>query len=414
MRVLIVDDSPDYLALVKRYLARELVGVEVEGYVPVEHGGDAPDLAGHAADVVLLDYQLGGGSDGLAWLETLRAQSGCPPVIFMTAHGDEYVAVQAMKLGAADYVNKRDLDSTRLAELIRRVLVQRDHVDWALEGGDGAARKATPAASRQRPAPGEDGYRLLRPIGAGAMSEVYLAERVRDGLTVALKLISLKNMQTEEVKRRFLREAELASSIDSPYVVTVHDFGFTPTYGYMAMELFTRGNLMQRIATGVRQEDAPVYMWNIARGLAVIHGVGILHRDLKPDNIMFRSDDSMAIADFGISKRVVEPTLMTTMGKVLGTPHYMSPEQGQGQEVDERSDLYALGVILFELLTGRPPFHAAHPVALIHEHVTAPVPRMPGAAARLQPVVDRLLAKDPGARFPNADALAQALRPFID
>jgi len=412
MQVLIVEDSPDFLALLRRYLSQELAGVQVTDYVPSEQGGRVPEVADRGIDVILLDYQLGTHQDGLTWLKALRAQPGCPPVIFMTAYGDEYVAVEAMKLGAADYVNKRDLNSGRLLDLIRDALVERDELDWAL---DDAAAIAPPPAARDggTAAEPEDGYRFLRPIGAGAMSKVYLAERLRDGLTLALKLISLKNLQTVEVRNRFLREAELASSLESPYVVRIHDFGFTPTYGYMAMELFTRGDLQQRMKHGVSREDALLYLWNIAQGLTVIHRVGIVHRDLKPGNVMFRSDDSMAIADFGISKRLVEPTLMTTMGKVLGTPHYMSPEQGQGLDIDARSDLYALGIMMFELLAGHPPFDAADPLAVIHQHVTAPVPPMPKDSEDLQPVVNRLLAKDPRDRYADAEALADALRPYL-
>jgi DNA-binding response OmpR family regulator len=404
MRALLIDDSPDYLLLLQRYLARELAGVEVTCYLPAEHGGAVPDLAAQGADVILLDYELNEDQDGLGWLQALRAQADCPPVIFMTAHGDEYVAVRAIKGGAADYVNKRDISSARLADVIRAVLVGRGEVDWDLEGDAGA---------RTDDAGDQDGYRFLRPIGAGNMSKVYLAERMRDGLSLALKVIDLKNLQTEEVRQRFLQEAELASSIDSPYVVRIYDFGFTPTYGYMAMELFTRGDLKQRLRHGVKLEDAALYLWNIAQGLAVIHDVGIVHRDLKPDNIMFRSDDSMALADFGISKRLVEQTQMTTVGKVLGTPHYMSPEQGQGLPVGPPSDLYAAGVIFFEMLTGRHPFDAPDPLSLIHRHVTAPIPRLPHRLQRFQPIIQSTLAKKPEQRFPDAAALVDALEPHV-
>ena len=140
----------------------------------------------------------------------------------------------------------------------------------------------------------------------------------------------------------------------------------------------------------------------IAHGLEAIHGVGIVHRDLKPANIMFRGDDTMALADFGISKKILGGTDLTTIGQVLGTPHYMSPEQGEGKAVDYRSDLYSAGIILYELLTGQKPFTAGSPAAVIYQHVHGEIPRLPLPLSRYQQIVDKALAKDPGSRYQTA------------
>jgi serine/threonine-protein kinase PpkA len=144
------------------------------------------------------------------------------------------------------------------------------------------------------------------------------------------------------------------------------------------------------------------YMSYIAYGLEAIHGIGVLHRDLKPANIMFRGDDTMALADFGISKRIQGGTDLTTIGQVLGTPHYMSPEQGEGKFVDFRSDLYSTGVILYEMLTGQKPFTANTPAAVIYQHVHAEIPRLPLPLARYQRIIDKSMAKDPADRYQTA------------
>jgi DNA-binding NarL/FixJ family response regulator len=418
MRVLIIDDAPDYVALVQRFLRREFPDAQAVAYLPHEHGGRVPDLARMTAHVILLDYELGVNADGLEWLRALRAQPGCAPIIFMTSQGSEYVAVEAIRGGASDYIRKADLNAERLALAVRGVGADTAELDWDIRTGPADEEPPRPAergAGEPARAPSlrGSGYRVRRRIGEGAMSKVYLAESLDDGMSLALKLIDLTNLVTEELRERFIQEAKLASSIDSPHVVRIYDYGITPEYGFIVMELFTRGDLRQSIARGLSESDAALCLLNIAYSLDVIHAAGIVHRDLKPENIMFRSDGSMALADFGISKTLREGTMLTTLGKVLGTPVYMSPEQGQGHKVDPRADLYSAGVILFEMLTGMRPYDAPDPVSLIHRHVNDPVPLLPGSQAHLQPILDRLLAKDPAQRFPDARALIHALREHV-
>jgi serine/threonine protein kinase len=176
------------------------------------------------------------------------------------------------------------------------------------------------------------------------------------------------------------------------------------------MEFFTRGDLKQRIEHHVLPDDALNYALHIALGLEAIHGQGIVHRDLKPGNIMFRSDDSLAIADFGISKHLDAREELTNVGSVLGTPNYISPEQGQGLAVDARSDLYSAGIILFEMLAGRKAYRADTPTAVIYQHVHADIPRLPAGLERYQPIIDSLLAKRPAERYQTASELVVNLQ----
>ena len=184
---------------------------------------------------------------------------------------------------------------------------------------------------------------------------------------------------------------------------------FTKDYGYIAMEFFTRGDLKQRIAHGVSLQDAINYIGDIGFGLSAIHANGTVYRDLKLGNIMFRSDDSLALADFGISKRLDETGELTKFGSVLGTPNYISPKQALGNEVDHRKDLCSAGVIIFEMLTGRKPYKAETAPALVYQHVHASIPPLLDVVHNYQPIVDLLLAKDPEARFSSAEELIAGL-----
>jgi serine/threonine-protein kinase PpkA len=251
-------------------------------------------------------------------------------------------------------------------------------------------------------------------IGEGAMSKVYLAERVKDKMTLVLKVLDLTRVKVHEPKLilRFIQEAKLISELSSPFIVKIFDHGLTEEYGYIAMEFFSRGDLKQRAELGLNHEIATIYATHIAYGLEQIHAINVVHRDLKPANLMFRGDDSLVLADFGISKKLDEINDITTMGKILGTPHYMSPEQGEGASVDARTDLYSLGVLYYELLTGKKPFSAATASALIYQHVHAPIPTLPDELKQYQSIIDLLLAKKADDRMQTARELIIALEAF--
>jgi serine/threonine protein kinase len=147
----------------------------------------------------------------------------------------------------------------------------------------------------------------------------------------------------------------------------------------------------------------------MASALEAIHAVGVLHRDLKPGNVMLRGDDSIALIDFGLAKQLELEADITATGEIFGTPYYMSPEQGHGHGCDERSDLYSLGVMFFELLTGQKPYLGRTPMEVIYKHAQASVPMLPPESVRLQPLIERLMAKAPDKRFQNATALIGAI-----
>jgi len=421
-RVIIVDDSKEYMTLVRRMLARGIPDVEVTEYDTEQQGEPSASFDWSLYDVLFIDYELGTDATGLDWLARYRHAPGFPPAIVMTAGGDEYVAARAIKLGAADFIKKGDVTAERLALLAREAVREREVLRGAgevstlnrkLERDATIMRGMRLGEDRRTPDGRRIGYRFVRLIGQGATSRVYLAERAAERATLVLKVIDVASIREPQVLQRFVREAELVSAVNSSYVVKFLEHGFTENYGYIAMEFFTRGDLKQRIEHGVSVQDAVNYTLHVLYGLKAIHELGIVHRDLKPGNIMFRSDDSLALADFGISKRLDDTSELTRHGSVLGTPNYISPEQALGLAVDQRSDLYSAGVMLYEMLAGRKPFRAENAAALVYQHVHAEVPPLPAAMRHFQPIIDIVLAKEAKDRFASADEFSDALRSLL-
>lgn len=417
MKILIVDDSKDFRTLASSFLTSELEDVEPIEYEVEELGKPADDFLWSDYDVLLLDYNLGGGENGFDWLKEFGRKTGFPPTIILTAEGDEYIAVKAIKLGAVDYINKVDVTPKRLAEVIREALEQTPQVIAQQEKDIINATHIVDKIHRQKKKSLADagldiGYKFVRKIGQGAMSEVYLAERIGDNQSLVLKVLDIKNTSEHAAIERFVLEAELIEGLNSPFVVKVFEHGLTDDYAFIAMEFFSRGDLKQRMELNIPPELAATYVVHIAYGLNEIHKVGVIHRDLKPANVMFRGDDSLALADFGISKKMNSGNNLTTLGQIIGTPHYMSPEQGEGLVIDIRTDLYSAGVMLYEMLMKEKPFRAATPAALIYQHVHEAIPRLPEELSRFQDIIDKLMAKNPGDRYQSASELISALTPL--
>ncbi|MGH8595386.1 MAG: serine/threonine-protein kinase, partial [Gammaproteobacteria bacterium] len=385
MKLILVDASKTYLARLRRRLAAAIPTIEVTEYDAEQQGMPGADFRWDLYDAALLSHELGDGVTGLDWLARYRHAPGFPPVVLVAGSGDEYLAVAALKAGAADYLRRADLRTPRLVQTVEAVLAQpramRDATvaldDFVLQSLDRIPITETIDST---------GHRFVRLIGQGGSSRVYLAERRADGAMIVLKVIDTQQICEPTVIQRFVREAEIVASLNDPHVVKIFDQGFTPDCGYISMEFFQRGDLKQRIEQGVALPAAVDYMRSIARGLEAIHAREVIHRDLKPGNIMFRADDSLALADFGISKRVNETLDLTTTG-VIGTPSYISPEQASGGPISHRTDLYSAGVIFFELLTGRKPFRADSPAALVHQHIHVAPPRLPDELEPVQPIL---------------------------
>jgi hypothetical protein len=250
------------------------------------------------------------------------------------------------------------------------------------------------------------GFKLLRRLGHGGMSRVFLAEYEMTGSLRVLKVLNVADGGFD-LLRRFLQEYRLISQIRHPHVATIFDHGQTDSHAYIVMEYLPGGDLRQRLERPLPPAEALGYLRQTAEALVALHARGIVHRDLKPDNLMLREDGTLVLADFGIAKDLSRTMSSTRHGEGLGTPHYLSPEQAIGGKVDQRSDLYGLGVIFYEMLTGQKPYTAEDAPSLLNKHVHEPMPRLPQVLARFQPLMDRLTAKSPDARFQTSvEALA--------
>lgn len=255
-----------------------------------------------------------------------------------------------------------------------------------------------------------EGYTLIKKLGEGGMSEVFLAEELATHAQHVLKMLPIAAEGDEaggEMMDRFLQEFALVSQIDHPNVARIYHQGFSAHHAYIAMEYFPGGDLRELIAKGIAPEVAIAILLQVAGALTACHAQGIVHRDMKPDNVMIRADGSLGLADFGIAKQLDSTFNRTKHGEVFGTPYYLAPEQALGMPVDERTDIYSLGVLFYEMLTGRRPFQADNAQALMYQHVNAPIPRLPAGLEVYQGVIDKMMAKKPADRFENANQLIE-------
>ena len=260
-------------------------------------------------------------------------------------------------------------------------------------------------------------YRLLEKAGMGGMSEVWKAEDETLKRTVAVKVILGPVAAESTFRERFLREARLVAGLEHPNVLPVFDYGSATIDGdelsYLVMPLVAGGSLKGRVAGPVPPALAIAWLSAIASALDHAHAKGILHRDVKPGNVLMDSQGRPLLADFGLARSAEVSSGLTATGTVLGTPLYMAPEQATGAALSGRADQYALAVIAFELLAGRVPFSAQSPLAVLHQHVTAPPPPLssvlPGTSPAVDAVLARGLSKEPADRFSSCGAFVAAL-----
>ncbi len=255
------------------------------------------------------------------------------------------------------------------------------------------------------------GYKILSELGRGGIATVYLAVQESLDRQVALKVMSPLLAMEPDYAERFIREGRTVAQLSHSNIITVYDIGLQKHQLFIAMEYISGGNMR---AIMPEHQDDPEWALSIAGQIALAlgyaHTVGIVHRDVKPENILFRENGSAVLTDFGIAKTITSNTNLTRAGTIIGTPKYMSPEQTDGLGNDPRTDIYSLGIILYEMLTGNVPYDSENSMAVLYAHVHAPIPELPEKLSDLQPLLNNLLAKKAEDRSDDCDELAEIIR----
>lgn len=398
---MIIDEQADFRSLLMHHVTTRWPDAVITAYDPTAAGHLPDEFSGAGNDVILLGDRHGDDRDGVDVLQRFVNKPGLPPVIFFGS----------------------DDDLSRIEKLKPNAYFQRDSIDHEsfVRGVASALRARRRPASPGSPSIGDlrndvhpaiKGYRVLQKLSAKEHSGVYLGERQSDGQQLVLKL--LRQMSDDAASQgafdRFLSEYEAIADMKHRNVVGIYDLGVSDDYAYIAMEYLDNGDLRYRINSGIDASRALDYLGQIASALSAIHSRGVLHRDLKPANVMLRKDGSLALIDFGLAKRARLASAVSDGGEIFGTPYYMSPEQGHGNHVDERSDIYSLGVIFYEMLTGLKPFHAGTAMGVIYRHAQAPIPQLPKRYAQHQALLERLLAKVPRDRLQTASEVQRWLQ----
>lgn len=389
---MIIDEQADFRTLLMHHITTHWPDAIISAYDPVAAGHLPDEFSGAGNDVILLG-NAHGDRDGIEVLRRFTQRKNFPPVVYFGTEDDEE---EAHRIGPdAHFIRDQIIHDSLIASLGEVLL-----------GRQSAAATSSLSTGDMRTGfhPLIKGYRFMRRLGSTEHSGVYLAERESTHLQVVLKVLRQAPGQNDSIGAfdRFLQEYETIADMDHPNIVRIYDLGIGDDHAHIAMEYLAGGDLRLKIDTGIPERAAVQYLRQIASALSAVHAKGVLHRDLKPGNIMLRSDGSMALIDFGLAKKARLEREITGKGEIFGTPYYMSPEQGHGNGVDERSDIYSLGVIFFEMLTGEKPFRADTAMGIIYKHANAPVPLLPTRFAKYQALLNMMLAKAPEDRLQSA------------
>lgn len=259
-------------------------------------------------------------------------------------------------------------------------------------------------------------YEIIEQIGAGGMAVVYKAYQASLDREVALKVIASQLAVTPIMQERFVREAKAVAQLSHPNILPIYDVGQEGDLSYFVMKHVPGHTLTKLLAHPLDLELVVHFVDQLASALDHAHAQGILHRDVKPSNILIEGD-WILLSDFGLAKRIVENKNLTSSGMIIGTPAYLSPEQAEGRSIDGRTDIYSLGVVIYEMVTGRIPFDADTPMSIILKHISAPLPTPrqynPNLPVEIEPLLAKALAKKPEERYERAGDLARALRLYL-
>ncbi|MCH8079884.1 MAG: serine/threonine protein kinase [Proteobacteria bacterium] len=255
------------------------------------------------------------------------------------------------------------------------------------------------------------GYKIQHRVGQGGMATVYLATQESLNRSVVLKILDVNGpLASETLIERFLSEGRIVATLNHPCIITIYDIGIANDSLYISMEYIEGGDLKTRMELPITPDDALDFIAKIGSGLDAAHKMGVVHRDIKPGNIMFRDPDTPLITDFGIAKQTdAIDNDLTATGLFLGSPNYVSPEQADGIEIDGRADIYSLGCMFYEMLSGKKPYAAATVFDVIIQHKQAPVPVFEEGLEEFQPLLNKMMAKNREQRFEDAATMVESI-----
>src|SRR5271167_3605391 len=360
-------------------------------------------LRAYVAVMFIIEFSPpGAATAALASLATLHKRAPNLPVFVFARGGNERTAARAMKLGASDYWPIHSVMVGELCSALQPLIEP--------PPSQTAAAATIPIVDKWRQ-PEIAGYALLKKIAQSAAASVYLARNAEFPSPVALKIHAIRGQQVVSVadRERFAKECEILSKLNHRSIANVLDYGVSDDYLYLALEYFPCGSLRERLKHPVSEADAVNYAHQIGEALQIVHAARIVHRDLKPSNLMLTNENRLVLIDFGSARTQFTASDLTRSQDCTGTPYYVCPEQIDDREPDARGDLYSLGVVLFEMLSGALPFLGKTLADILAAHRTAPVPRLPEHLKAYQAIVDRLMAKAPQDRYACAAEFLDAL-----
>jgi len=411
-RLLIIGEERELRLWLRHQVEVLWPDAKVEEMEPAQLEARAPTLRMRELHLIVLcvkgDVTSEDPEAGLEGLRRLLRYHDVPPAVVIASGGNELTAVRAIRLGGNDYLPRELLNGQRLATALRAALRAPRRSPPTKIRTTKAQRRRIDAAHLNLPQ-----YSILHTLGESSRAAVYLAHSVSLGRNVALK-ISKPTIEDSDECNEFAREYAAISAVRHPAVVEIYDYGFHDGREFISMEYFPCGDLKMRLQQPISVRESLEFTLRICEALQVIHQAGLIHRDLKPPNVMLRENGSIVLIDFGIAKGAQLGGRSTAIGVLRGSPYYMSPEQAQGMTLDARSDLYSVGVILFELLSGNKPYTGTSAMEVMQQHVHGPRPRLPVEHVEYEALLEHFMARQRDERFPDAISAAAALRDALE
>ncbi len=411
LRISVIDGSPGYRAILSAFIRSHWADAAIEEIDPFSQTMRGAGMAfGGKGDMVILGG-IGTHGEALSALERLGKRQ--MPVILLVSHEMQAEAKELMQAGAVAVLIKDALSRASLVAAISRA------------AGDGNGEDAAPATGfghyefaveGERHVIGIEHFHEAGTLASTAMSKLFLAKHAVDERRAVVKIAHSWPYHNEEVADYFCLRYGFFTSLGGRGVVHYLDAGIAGPWPYLVYEHLAGGDLRARMAVGMSPAQALAVLIPLAEALTSIHDGGFVHLDVKPENIMFRTageDGELVLIDYNISTPVGQVARDRVTNDILGSPDYMSPEQGQGLPVDGRSDLYSVGVLLYEMLAGERPYLAKNSAELIFKHIHDEVPLLPKAVRDYQPLIDALMAKNREERLASGAELVRALQPYL-